>query len=186
MFRACELDFGGNWDTYLPLVEFSYNNSYHSSVKYEPFDALKDSKRRETTEKIYQIKERLKVARDRQKSYADNRRKPLKFNVGDKIVERIDPVAYRLRLTHELGRIHDTFNVSNLKKFLANVNLQLPLDEITIDKNLCFAEEPVEIMDCEVKKLKLSQIPIVKAHWNSRRGPDFTWECEDEMKRKYP
>nr|GFC45256.1 putative reverse transcriptase domain-containing protein [Tanacetum cinerariifolium] len=169
----------------------------------------------ETTDKIVQIKERLKVARDRQKSYADKRRKPLEFSVGDKvllkvsprkgvvrfgkrsklsqryvgpfeIVERIGPVAYRLRLPKELVGLHDTFHVSNLKKCLANVNLHVPLDEVNVDDKLRFVEEPIEILDRRVKKLKRRWIPIVKVRWNSRRGPEFTWEQEDEMKHKYP
>ncbi|GKC66276.1 hypothetical protein Tco_1098874, partial [Tanacetum coccineum] len=139
----------------------------------------------ETTDKIVQIKERLKTTRDRQKSYTDNRRKPLEFSVGDKVVERAGPVAYRLRLPQELVGIHDMFHLSNLKKCLADVNLHVPLKEIKIEDKLRFVEEPIEIMDHEVKKLKRSWIPIVKVHWNSRRGPKFTWEQEDEMKRKY-
>nr|GEX34980.1 putative reverse transcriptase domain-containing protein [Tanacetum cinerariifolium] len=155
MLRACAMDFGENWDTHLPLVEFSYNNSYHSSIKCAPFEALY-----ETTDKIVQIKERLKVARDRQKSYVDKRRKPLEFSVGDKvllkvsprkgvvrfgkrnklssryvgrfeIVERIGPVAYRLRLPKELVGVHDMFHVSNLKKCLADVNLHVPLKSMS-------------------------------------------------------
>ncbi|GKF73691.1 hypothetical protein Tco_0220023, partial [Tanacetum coccineum] len=144
----------------------------------------------DTTDNIFQIKERLKTTRDHQKSYADNRRKPLEFNIGDqvllKIVERIGPVAYQLRLPQELSGIHDTFHVSNLKKCLANTDLHVPLDEFKIDDNLRFVEEPLEIMECEVKSLKQSRIPIVKVQWNSRRGPEFTWELEDEIKRKYP
>ncbi|GJV24479.1 putative reverse transcriptase domain-containing protein [Tanacetum coccineum] len=176
MLRACSIDFGGNWDTYLPLVEFSYNNSYHSSVKCARFEALYGRKCRtpiawaevgesklfgldivqETTDKIVQIKERLKSARDCPKSYADNRRKPLEFSVGDKvllkvsprkgvvrfgkksklspryvgpfeIVERVGRVAYRLRLPQELVGVHDTFHVSNLKKCLADVTLHSQL-----------------------------------------------------------
>nr|GEY55228.1 hypothetical protein [Tanacetum cinerariifolium] len=167
----------------------------------------------ETTDKIVQIKERLKVAQDRQNSYADNRRKPLEFSVGDKvllkvstrkgvvrfgkrsklspryvgpfeIVERIGRVAYRLRLPQELVGVHDTFHVSNLKKCLADVNLHVPLDEVKVDDKLHFVEEPIEILDRGVKKLKRRWIPIVKVRWNSRRGPEFTWEREDEMKRK--
>nr|GEV19871.1 putative reverse transcriptase domain-containing protein [Tanacetum cinerariifolium] len=168
-----------------------------------------------TTDKIIQIKKRLKVARDRQKSYADKRRKPLEFSVGDKvllkvsprkgvvrfgkrsklspryvgpfdIVERIGPVAYRLRLPQELVGVHDTFYVSNLKKCLADVNLHIPLDEVKVNVKLQFVEEPIEILDCGVKKLKRGWIPILKVRWNSRRGLEFTWEREDEMKRKYP
>ncbi|GJW48461.1 putative reverse transcriptase domain-containing protein [Tanacetum coccineum] len=102
------------------------------------------------------------------------------------IIERIGPVAYRLRLPEELIGVHDTFHVSNLKKCLGNANLHVPLNEIKIDKTLRFVEEPVEIMDREVKSLKRSRIPLVKVRWNSKRGPEFTWEREDYMKSKYP
>ncbi|GJR65053.1 putative reverse transcriptase domain-containing protein [Tanacetum coccineum] len=169
----------------------------------------------ETTDKVVLIKEKLKAARDRQKSYADNRRKPLEFEVGDRvllkvspwkgvihfgkrgklapryvgpfeILERIGPVAYRLRLPEELSSVHDTFHVSNLKKCLADANLQVPLNEIKIDKTLRFVEEPVKIMDREIRSLKRSKISLVKVRWNSKRGPEFTWEREDHMKSKYP
>ncbi|GJS45027.1 putative reverse transcriptase domain-containing protein [Tanacetum coccineum] len=155
MLRACVLDFGGSWDVHLPLVEFSYNNSYHSSMKCAPFEALYGRKCRslimwaevgegqlighklvqETTEKILQIKDRLKVECDPQKSYADKRKKPLEFSVG--------LVAYRLDLPEELDGVHDTFHVSNLKKCLADPTLQVPLDEIQVDAKLNFVEERV-------------------------------------------
>ncbi|GJV28815.1 putative reverse transcriptase domain-containing protein [Tanacetum coccineum] len=235
MLRACVIDFGGSWDTHLPLAEFSYNNSYHSSIRCAPFEALYGRKCRspvlwaevrenrligpemvqETTDKVVLIKERLKAARDRQKSYANNRQNPLEFKVGYRvllkvspwkgavrfgkkgklapryvgpfdILERIGLVAYRLRLTQELSSIHDTFHVSNLKKCLADANLHVPFEEIRVDNTLCFVEEPVEIMDCEVKKLKHSRTPIVKVRWSSKRGPEFTWERKDFMKAKYP
>ncbi|GKC04422.1 putative reverse transcriptase domain-containing protein [Tanacetum coccineum] len=235
MLRACVIDFGGNWDVHLPLVEFSYNNSYHSSIRCAPFKALYGRKCRspvlwaeigesslirpelvqETADKVVLIKEKLKVARDRQKSYADNRRKPLEFEVGDKvllkmspwkgvmrfgkkgklapryvgpfeILERIGLVAYRLRLPKELSEVHDTFHVSDLKKCLADSNLHVPLYEIEVDKTLHFFKKPIEIMDHEVKTLKCSRIPIVKVRWNSKRGPEFTWEREDHMKAWYP
>ncbi|GJR79929.1 hypothetical protein Tco_0150714 [Tanacetum coccineum] len=102
------------------------------------------------------------------------------------ILERIGPVAYRLRLPEELSSVHETFHVSNLKKCLADENLHVPLDEIKIDKTLHFVEEPVEIMDCEVKCLKRSKIPILKIRWNSKHGPEFMWERDDHMKAKYP
>ncbi|KAD4584743.1 hypothetical protein E3N88_22344 [Mikania micrantha] len=111
MLRACVIDFGGSWDDHLPLMEFSYNNSYHSSIQTAPFEALYGRKCRtpvcwseigenqlsgpeivqETTDKVFQIRERLKAARDRQKSYADRRRKPLEFNVGDKVLLKVSP-----------------------------------------------------------------------------------------------
>ena len=102
------------------------------------------------------------------------------------ILERIGPVAYRLRLPQELSNVHSTFHVSNLKKCLADTNLQVPLDDIQIDETLRFVEEPAEIVDREIKTLKRSRIPIVKVRWNSRRGPEFTWEREDQMRLKYP
>ncbi|GJZ45569.1 putative reverse transcriptase domain-containing protein [Tanacetum coccineum] len=120
----------------------------------------------ETTDKVILIKERLKAARDRQKSYVDNKRKPLKFEVGDQVLMKVSPwkglVAYCLRLPQVLSSVHDTFHVSNLKKCLVDANLHVPLGEVKIDKTLHFVEEPVEIMDREVKKLKCSRIPIVK------------------------
>ncbi|KAD5317429.1 hypothetical protein E3N88_17375 [Mikania micrantha] len=177
MLRSCVIDFGGNWDTHIPLVEFSYNNSYHTSINAAPFEALYGQKCRsplcwteigdsqltgqdviqEKTDKIFKIKERLKAARDRQKNYADNRRKPLEFQIGDKVllkvspwrgiirfgkrgklspryigpfkvVERIGSVAYRLELPQELSDIHDVFHVSNLKKCLSNETLVTPLE----------------------------------------------------------
>ncbi|GKD03463.1 putative ribonuclease H-like domain-containing protein, partial [Tanacetum coccineum] len=185
MLRACVMDFGGSWDTHLPLIEFSYNNSYHTSIKCAPFEALYRRKCRspviwtevgesqligpeivqETTQKIVQIKERLKTARSRQKSYADKRR-PFE------IVERVGPVAYRLKLPQELSCVHDTFHVSNLKKCLVEPDVQVPLDEIEIDENLRFVEEPIEIVDRDVKKLKRRRIPLVKFRWNSRQGAE--------------
>ncbi|GJS76454.1 putative reverse transcriptase domain-containing protein [Tanacetum coccineum] len=103
-----------------------------------------------------------------------------------KIIERIGPVAYKLELPDKLRGIHNTFHVSNLKKCLADENLVIPLEEIQLDDKLHFIEEPVEIMDREVKQLKQSRIPIVKVRWNSRRGPEYTWEREDFFKRNYP
>ncbi|GJX92027.1 putative reverse transcriptase domain-containing protein [Tanacetum coccineum] len=144
----------------------------------------------ETTEKIIQIKKCIQAARDRQKSYADRRRNPLEFEVGDKVMlkvlDKVGTVAYRLELLDQLSRVHSTFHISNMKKCLSNEPLATPLDEIQIDDKLNFIEEPVEIMDREVKRLKQSRILIVKVCWNSRRGPEFTWKSEDQMKKKYP
>ncbi|GJY27651.1 putative reverse transcriptase domain-containing protein [Tanacetum coccineum] len=103
-----------------------------------------------------------------------------------KIIERIGPVAYKLELPDKIHGIHSTFHVSNLKKCMADENLVIPLEEIQLDDKLHFIEEPVEIMDREVKQLKQSRIPIVKVRWNSRRGPEYTWEREDFFKRNYP
>ncbi|GJS02770.1 putative reverse transcriptase domain-containing protein [Tanacetum coccineum] len=136
----------------------------------------------ETTDKVVLIKEKLKAARDRQKSYADNRRNPWEFEVGDLVMLKgIGLGAYRLRLTEELSGIHDTFHVSNLKKCLANASLHVPLDEIKVDKTLRFVEEPVEILNREVKSLKRSNIALVKVRWNSRPDPEFTWEHAEDL-----
>ncbi|GJX10568.1 hypothetical protein Tco_0200427, partial [Tanacetum coccineum] len=102
------------------------------------------------------------------------------------ILERICLVVYRLRLPEELSGVHDTFHVSNLKKWLADANMHVPLSEIKVNKTLCFVEEPVEILDREIRSLKRSRISLVKVHWNSKRDPEFTWEREDHMKSKYP
>ncbi|GKC17224.1 putative reverse transcriptase domain-containing protein [Tanacetum coccineum] len=211
MLRACMINFGKSWVNHLPLVEFSYNNSYHASIKVAPFEALYGRKCRspvcwakvgevqltgpeivqETTEKIIQIKQRIQAARDRQKSYADLKRKPMEFQVGDrvmlkvspwkglvrfgkrgklnpryvgpfKVLEKVGSVAYKLKLPQELSRVHNTFHVSNLKKCYADEPLAVLLDGLHIDDKLHFVEEPVEIMDREVKRLKQSRIPIVK------------------------
>ncbi|GJV60125.1 putative reverse transcriptase domain-containing protein [Tanacetum coccineum] len=180
MLRACVLDFGKGWDKHLPLVEFSYNNSYHTSIKAAPFEAKIGDRQltgpeiiHKTTKKIVQIKSRIQAVHDRQKSYAD-------------IIDKVGTVAYRLQLLEQLSRVHSTFQISNLKKCMSDEPLAIPLDEIQIDDKLHFIEEPVEIMDREVKRLKQSRIPIVKVRWNSKRGPEFTWKCEDQMRKKYP
>ncbi|KAD4888685.1 hypothetical protein E3N88_20758 [Mikania micrantha] len=105
---------------------------------------------------------------------------------SSEILKRIGPVAYQLNLPTELDGVHNVFHVLNLKKCLSDETLIVPLDEIQVDEQLRFVEEPVEIMDREVKQLKQSKIPIVKVRWNSKRGPEFTWEREDQMMRKYP
>ncbi|GJU04627.1 putative reverse transcriptase domain-containing protein [Tanacetum coccineum] len=211
MLRACVIDFGKGWDRHLPLIEFSYNNSYHTSIKAAPFEALYGWKCRspvcwaevgdvqltgpeiihETTEKIIQIKSRNQAACDRQKSYADVRRKPLEFQAGDRVMLKVSPwkgvvcfgkrgklnpryigpfkvlakvetIAYRLGLPQQLSRVHSTFHISNLKKCLSDEPLAIPLDEIHIDDKLHFVEEPVEIMDRGVKRLKKNVFPLSK------------------------
>ncbi|GJX22391.1 putative reverse transcriptase domain-containing protein [Tanacetum coccineum] len=169
----------------------------------------------ETTKNIFKIRDRMQAAHDRQKSYADKRRRPLKFEVGGKvmlkvapwkgvmrfgkcgklnhhyigpfqIIERIGLVAYRLELPQELSRVHNVFHVYNLKKCLSDDTLVIPLEEIQLDDKLNFVEEPVEIIDRKVKQLKRSHIPIVKVCWNACRGPEYMWEREDQFKSKHP
>nr|GEV84448.1 putative reverse transcriptase domain-containing protein [Tanacetum cinerariifolium] len=164
MLRACMIDFGKGWVKHLPLCEFSYNNSYHASIKAAPYEALYGRKCRspvcwaevgeaqltgpeliqETTEKIVLIKQRIQAAQDGQKSYADLKRKPMEFEVGDRVMLKVSPLKGVVRF------------------------------------------EPVEIMEQEIKRLKRSRIPLVKDRWNSRRGHEFTWEREDSFRKKYP
>ncbi|GJY56212.1 hypothetical protein Tco_0455327 [Tanacetum coccineum] len=121
---------------------------------------------------------RIQATRDRQKSYADRRRKPLEFEVGDKVMLKVSPWK---GVIQKLYRVHSTFHVSNLKKCFVDEPLAIPLDEIQIDDKLNFIEEPAEIMDREVNRKSTSRISNRKFCWNSRRGPEFTWEREDQI-----
>nr|GEW66454.1 hypothetical protein [Tanacetum cinerariifolium] len=140
MLRTCVIEFESSSDRHLPLVEFSYNNSYHASIKAAPYEAL------------YGWKCRSPVCRVR----------PFK------ILARVGHVAYTLELPEELKGIHSTFHVSNLKKWLAKGDIVVPMDEIQLDDKLHMIEVPTEIIDREVKRLKQSRIPIVKVRWNSQ------------------
>nr|GFC29390.1 putative reverse transcriptase domain-containing protein [Tanacetum cinerariifolium] len=131
----------------------------------------------------------MQAAHDRQKSYADLKRKPMEFQVGDKVMLKVSPWKGVVRFGKR-GKlnpmVHNTFHVSNLKKCHADEPLAVPLDGLHVDDKLYFVEEPVEIMDCKVKRLNRSRIPLVKVRWNSKRGPEFTWEHEDQFRDKYP
>nr|GEW35515.1 hypothetical protein [Tanacetum cinerariifolium] len=164
MLRAYVINFGSSWDKHLSLVKFSYNNSYHASIKAAPFEAL----------------------------YGRKCRSPVCWSdVGESqltspelVIKRIGPVAYKLELPDKLRRIHDTFHVSNLKRCFVNDDVVIPLDDVQLDDKLHFVEKPLEIMDREVKRLKQSQISIVKVRWNSWWGAEFTWDCEDFFRSK--
>nr|GEV04748.1 putative reverse transcriptase domain-containing protein [Tanacetum cinerariifolium] len=143
-----------------------------------------------TTEKIILVKQMIQAAQDQQKSYVNRKQKPMELKVGDrvmlKVLAKVRNIAYRLELPRELSTVHHTFHVSNLKKCYADELLAMPLKGVHIDDMLQFVEEPVEIMEREIKRLKKSRIPLVKVRWNFRRGPEFTWEREDSFKQKYP
>jgi hypothetical protein len=235
MLRACILEFGGSWDKYLPLAEFSYNNSYHASIGMAPYEALYGRKCRtplcwresgekllvgpeliqDTNDKIRVVRERMKTAQDRQKSYADKRRRPIEFSVGDfvmlkvspwkgimrfgkkgklsprfvgpfKILERVGKQAYRLELPEELTGIHDVFHVSYLRKCLSIYDETVPLTEVKLDEKLRYVEEPEEILNERTVELRGKKIPLVLVKWKHHRGPNYTWERKDDVAAKYP
>ena len=229
------MDFGGSWNKKLPLVEFSYNNSYQASLGMAPYEALYGKKCRspvhwyetgqssidqtdfmmETTEAVKMIRERLETAQSRQKSYADKRRSPLEFQVGDavflkvaplkgvmrfgkkgklspryvgpfEIIERIGKVAYKLALSPELSSVHNVFHVSMLKKYVSDPSHVLTQDAIEVQEDLTYEEKPVKILDRQDKMLRNKIIPLVKILWKNHKMEEATWEREDDMKARYP
>ena len=235
MLRACVLDFGGNWEKYLPLAEFAYNNSYQATIGMPPFEALYGRRCRspicweeigdrtlfgadivvDTTEKIRIIKKRMKTAQSRQKTYADRRRRPLEFAIGDKvflkispmrgvirvgkrnkldprfigpfeILERIGPLAYRLALPPEMERIHNVFHVSQLRKYIPDPSHVLSYSPLQLQEDLSYTVEPVQVLDRKEKVLRNKTIPLVKVLWRSQEIEETTWEPEEEMRSTYP
>ncbi|RVX19278.1 Transposon Ty3-I Gag-Pol polyprotein [Vitis vinifera] len=235
MLRACVLDFGGNWADYLPLAEFAYNNSYQSSIGMAPYEALYGRPCRsplcwiemgesrllgleivqETTEKIQFIKEKLKTAQDRQKSYADKRRRPLEFEEGDwvfvkvsprrgifrfgkkgklaprfvgpfQIDKRVGPVAYKLILPQQLSLVHDVFHVSMLRKCTPDPTWVVDLQNVQISENTSYVEEPLRILEVGEHRFRNKVIPAVKVWWQHHGIEEATWEPEEEMRRHYP
>ncbi|KAG8472896.1 hypothetical protein CXB51_034783 [Gossypium anomalum] len=235
MLRCCILELGGSWERYLPLVEFAYNNSFQSSIKMAPYEALYGPKCRtplfwtelseskifgvdlirDAEQKIKIIRESLKAASDRQKSYADLKRKDIEYQVGDKVFlkvspwkkvlrfgrkgklsprfigpyeisERIGPVAYRLILPPDLEKIHNVFHVSMLRRYRSDPSHILNPLEVEIQPDLSYEEEPVRILAHEVKELRNKKISLVKVLWVKHGVEEATWELEDTMKDRYP
>ncbi|KAK2407303.1 putative mitochondrial protein [Trifolium repens] len=234
LLRACVLDDRGSWDDVLPLIEFTYNNSFHASIGMAPYEALygrrcqtplcwyQDGESmivgpemvQQTTDKVRKIRAMMKVAQDRQKSYADRRRRPLEFEEGDhvflrvtpttgvgralkakkltpkfigpyQILERIGKVAYRIALPPVLSLIHDVFHVSQLRKYTPDPSHVITPDDIQLRDNLSFEVPPIKIADRKMKRLRTKEIPLVKVIWNEATG-DTTWELESKMKELYP
>ena len=236
--RACVLDFKGSWDKYVALIEFAYNNSYQQTIGMAPYEALYGRKCQtplywnevgerqivavenvpwieDAYMKVKRIRQRIQTAQSRQKSYADNRRRDLEFEVGDKvflkilprkgmikqgkwgklspryvgpfeILQRIGQVAYRLQLPANLGGMHDVFHVSRLKKYNPDPQHVLSTEEIDLREDLTFQEKLGEILDRKVKVLRTKAVPLVKVLWQYHEVQEATWETEERMRAQYP
>ncbi|GJW49025.1 putative reverse transcriptase domain-containing protein [Tanacetum coccineum] len=208
MLHACVIDFGNGWVKHFPIVKFSYNNSYHTSIKAAPFEALYGRKCRspvcwtevgqvqltgskivqETTKKVIQIKQRMQAGHDQKKNYADLKRKLMEFQVTDRVMLEVSPWKWVIRFGKR-GKLYPRY-VGPFKVLeeicYSDEPLAVPFEGLHIEDKLRFMEEPVEIMDREVKRLKQIHIPIIKVQWNSKKGPEFTWEREDQFQKKYP
>ncbi|KAK6123784.1 hypothetical protein DH2020_042481 [Rehmannia glutinosa] len=206
MLRACTLDFQGSWDSHLPLAEFAYNNSYQATIGRLMTNGLRKRN----------IKERIRTAQSRQKSYADKRRKDLEFEVGDevflrlsprkglinpkkggklspryvgpyKILQRIGKLAYRLELPAPYAGMHDVFHVSRLKKYQPDPEHIITRDTPPLMENLSYTERPIRIIDQQIRQLRKREIPMVKVVWqNHNRDEDATWETEEDIRNQYP
>ncbi|KAG8492331.1 hypothetical protein CXB51_009857 [Gossypium anomalum] len=235
MLRCCILEFSGLWERYLPLIEFAYNNSFQSSIKMAPYEALYGRKCRtplfwtelgeskifrvdlikDAGQKVKVIRENLKIASDRQKSYADLKRKDIEYQVGDKmflkvspwkkilrfgrkgklsprfigpyeISERVGPVAYRLILPPELEKIHNVFHVSILRRYRSDPSHVISPSKVEIQADTSYKEEPIRILAREVKELRNKRVPLVKVLWLKHGIEEATWEPENSMKERYP
>jgi hypothetical protein len=224
MLRACALKHGGNWDKSLPYAEFSYNNSYQASLKMSPFEALYGRKCRtplywdqtgerqlfgpeivqEAEEQVHQIRENLRTAQSRQKSYANTRRRLLEFKEGDYvylklsplwgmrrfkvkgklsphfigpflILKRVGEVSYQLELPDHLADVHDVFHVSQLKKCLRVPEEQLPMEDLSVEDDLTYAEYPIKILDTLTRVTRNKVIKICKVQWSHHREDEATW-----------
>jgi hypothetical protein len=235
MLRACGLQHGSSWDKSLPYAEFSYNNSYQASLKMSPFEALYGRKCRtplywdqtgerqlfgpeiiqEAEDQVRQIRENLRTAQSRQKSYADNRRRLLEFKEGDYvylkvsplrgmrrfkvkgklsprfigpflILKRVGEVAYQLELPDHLADIHDVFHVSQLKKCLRVPEEQLPMEDLSVQEDLTYAEYPIRILDTLTRVTRNKVIKMCKVQWSHHGEDEATWEREEELRIDFP
>jgi hypothetical protein len=235
MLRACALQHGGSWDKSLPYVEFSYNNSYQASLKMSTFEALYGRKCKtplywdqtgerqffgpeliqEAEEQVRIIRENLRVAQTRQKSYADNRRRPLEFEEGDHVYLKVSPLhgmrrfkvkgklaprfiepymifsrvgemAYQLELPDNLSDVHNVFHVSQLKKCLRVPEEQLPMEELSVQGDLTYTEYHVKILDTLTRITRNKVIKMYKVQWSHHGEDEVTWEREEELRIDFP
>jgi hypothetical protein len=235
MLRACALKDNQSWDKCLPYAKFSYNNSYQESIKMAPFEFLYGRKcrtplfwnepgenqifgpdiLREAERQVQMVIENLKLAQSRQKSYANNRRRELRFQVGDfvylkvspmrglrrfkirgklapryigpfKILEQKGEVAYKLELPPQLSDVHDIFHVSQLRKCLRVSEEQMPLEELTLGKDLTYQEYPVKVLDTSEKVTQNNRYKMCKVQWSNHTEEEATCEKEDQLKIEFP
>jgi hypothetical protein len=235
MLRACVLDFSQKWDECLPLAEFSYNNSYQESIKMAPFEALYGRRCRtplnwsepgeryffrpdlvkETEDKVQKIIHNMKKAQTRQKSYADRRRQPLCFLVGDyvylkvspmkgvsrfrikgklapwyigpfPILEQCGPVAYRLQIPETLSAIHNVFHVSQLKKCLRVPNRTVEVTDVVLEPDLTYSEHPIRVLDQKDRVTRRKTLKFYKIQWNQHSEDEATWETQDFLDKNFP
>ncbi|XP_027358806.1 uncharacterized protein LOC113867606 [Abrus precatorius] len=197
------------WEECLLLIEFTYNNSYHASLEMAPYEALYGRKCRtplcwyesgeailhaidlvqRQNDQIKMIKEKMKISQDRQKSYYDNRRKLLEFQVGDHVFLRVSPitrVAYEIALSPNLSKLHRVFHVSQLRKYIPDPFHVIKLDPVQVRENISYEVFLVKIADRRVKQLMGKEISLVKMIWSTNDEGDATWELEDQMREAYP
>ncbi|GMI80596.1 hypothetical protein HRI_001728900 [Hibiscus trionum] len=216
MLRCCVIEFQGSWEKHLPLVEFAYNNSYQASVQMAPYEALYGRKCRTpfcwaetghklvsmpallkgTTEKVKLICERLKAVGDRVFLKVSPWKKVMRFGRKGKlspryigpyeVIERVGLVAYKLRLSQELEKIHDLFHVSMLQRYRSDPSHVMLVEEVELNPDLTYDEEPVEILDSDSKVLRGKTIELVKVLWRHRGVEKAAWERKDDMKKQFP
>jgi hypothetical protein len=207
MLRACALKHGGSWDKSLPYAEFSYNNSYQASLKMSPFEALYGRKCRtplywdqtgerqffgpeliqEAEEQVRMIRENLRIAQSMQKSYADTRRRLLEFKEGDHVYLKVSPIRgmRRFKVKGKLSP-HDVFHVSQLKKCLRVPEEQLPMEDLSIQDDLTYAEYPIKILDTLTRVTRNKVIKMCKVQWSHHGEDEATWEREEELRIDFP
>jgi hypothetical protein len=235
MLRSCVLEFPQKWDECLPLAEFSYNNSHQESIKMAPFEALygrqchtplnwsepgeiwffRPDMVKEMEEKVQRIIHNLKETQARQKSYADKRRQPLYFQVGDHvylkvspmkgvsrfcvkgklapwyiglfpILEQCGPVAYRLQLPETLSAVHNVFHISQLKKCLRVLDQNIEVMDVTLEPYLTYSEHPIRILDQKDRVTRRRVLKFYKIQWNQHTEDEATWETQDFLEKKFP